>query len=73
MIGPAYTQVAIKTEKALRQLRFIRAERIERINRDRQKNEQDAYEEAFARTFESIMDEKEASEGGSHGETLAAD
>ena len=37
MIGPEYTQIVIKTEKALKQLRFIRSEKIERMVSSRHK------------------------------------
>jgi len=56
LIGPEYTQVAIKTEKAANQLRFIRSERIERINGEQLKMEQDAYQEALALELEKILD-----------------
>lgn len=57
MIGPEYTQVAIKTEKAVNRLHWISAERIERINSDTLKAEQDAYQEAFANEMVRIMGE----------------
>ena len=56
MIGPEYTQVAVKTEKAIKQLRFIRSERIERIADDALRMEQEAYQESFAQVLESIID-----------------
>ena len=40
MIGPEYTQVAIKTEKALANLRWIRSEQIERTDAQTLKKEQ---------------------------------
>ena len=57
MIGPEYTQVVIKTEKALKQLRFIRSEKIERMDGEALRMEQEAYQNAFAQEFEKIMDE----------------
>ena len=42
MIGPEYTQVVIKTEKALKQLRFIRSEKIERMDGEALQMEQEA-------------------------------
>ena len=48
MIGPEYTQVAVKTEKAAAQLRWLYAERIERPDAQTLKAEQAAYQEAFA-------------------------
>lgn len=58
MIGPEYTQVAIKTEKAAKQLRFIRSERIERLDGEQQKSEQDAYQEIFALELQAILDKE---------------
>lgn len=52
MIGPEYVQVAIKTEKALCQLRWIRSERIERMDESVRKAEQDAYLKAFSDELE---------------------
>ncbi len=57
MIGPEYTQVAIKTEKAAEQLCFIRSDRIERMDGEQQKSEQDAYQEAFALEMGRILEE----------------
>ena len=55
-IGPEYMQVAIKTERAAKQLRFIKSEKIERINADALKKEQDDYQKAFTQRFEKISD-----------------
>ena len=57
MIGPEYTQVVIKTEKALKQLRFIRSEKIERMDGEALQMEQEAYQNAFAQECEKIVDE----------------
>ncbi|MBQ8137497.1 MAG: DUF3990 domain-containing protein, partial [Clostridia bacterium] len=48
MIGPEYTQVAIKTEKAVKQLRFVRSEKIRRIAPEALRMEREAYQTAFA-------------------------
>ena len=40
MIGPEFTQIAIKTEKAVRQLHWIRSEKITRIGAEQRKAEQ---------------------------------
>ncbi len=48
LIGPEYTQVAVKTGKAARQLRWIGAERIESMDKAALKAEQEAYQERFA-------------------------
>ncbi|MCR4757980.1 MAG: DUF3990 domain-containing protein [Butyrivibrio sp.] len=57
MIGPEYTQIAIKTEKALKQLRFIGSEKIEGVTGEALKKEQDAYLDVFARELNKIVDE----------------
>ena len=44
MIGPAYTQVAIKTEKAAAQLRWTGSEQIQRPDARMLKAEQDEYQ-----------------------------
>lgn len=49
MIGPEYTQYAIKTEKAAERLRWIRAERIERADAQTLKAEQEEYQDHFAK------------------------
>ncbi len=57
MIGPEYTQAAIKTEKAVKQLRFIKSEKIERITGEKRKLETDAYLEAFAQELEKLLNQ----------------
>ncbi len=59
MIGPEYTQVAIKTEKAAAKLRWIRAERIGRLSEDTLRAEQDAFQEAFGKAFLQVMEERQ--------------
>ncbi len=56
MIGPAYTQVAVKTEKAARQLRWIRAERVERLDARTLEAEQAAYQESFAEELAKLLE-----------------
>ena len=55
MIGPEYTQAAIKTDKAAGQLRWIGSERIERITGDELKTEQDAFQKAFGEELGRIV------------------
>lgn len=57
MIGPEYTQVAIKTEKAAEKLRFIGSEKIGRMVEEQLKAEQAAYQEAFAFELKKILEE----------------
>lgn len=57
MIGPEYTQAALKTEKAVSQLRWIRSERIAGLDSGRRRAEQDEYDAAFARAFREITGE----------------
>ncbi len=56
LIGPEYKQVAIKTEKGVKQLRFIRSEKIERMNEKALKAEQDAFQKAFAEELQRITE-----------------
>ena len=55
MIGPEYMQIAVKTEKAAKQLCFIRSERIERIGSEQMRKEQDDYQQMFAEELALIM------------------
>jgi len=55
MIGPAYTQIAVKTKKAASQLKWIRAERVERPDKETLRKEQKAYEEVFGEALNEIM------------------
>ena len=50
--GPEYTQVAIKTKKAAKQLRFIRSQLIERMDEEALKAEQDEYLKEMAKELE---------------------
>jgi hypothetical protein len=59
MIGPAYTQIAIKTQKAVQQLKWTRSERITRTDEAILKAEQDAFQEVFAAELNRILDEGE--------------
>ena len=58
MVGPEYTQVAIKTEKAAANLHFIGSERIERMDGATLRAEQDAYRAAFAQKLEDITEKE---------------
>lgn len=55
MIGPEYTQVAVKTEKAAARLRFIRSQKITRLPGEALKAEQDAYQTELARELEKLL------------------
>ena len=59
MIGPKYTQVAIKTEKAVKQLRWIRAEAVTKLDAKLRKAEQEAFDLAFAEVLQEIVAAKE--------------
>ena len=52
-VGPAYTQVALKTERAVQRLRWISAERIETADASLIA-EQAAYDEALGRVIETL-------------------
>ena len=58
MVGPEYTQVALKTEKAASQLQWIQSSRIARMEPSHRKAEQDAYDVSFARILQKIVDGK---------------
>ncbi len=58
MIGPEYTQAAIKTEKAVRQLRWIRSEKITRLDESIRKAEEEEYQNAFAKVMLEITGEE---------------
>ena len=54
MVGPEYTQVAIKTRRALDRLRFLGSERISGMDSAQRQEEQRAYQEALAGVMESL-------------------
>ena len=56
LIGPEYTQVAIKTEKAARQLRFLGSEKIAGMDENARQAEQDAFQTAFAEEMQRITE-----------------
>ncbi len=56
VIGPEYTQVALKTKKAVQQLRWLRAEKITRLDETQRKAEQAAYDADFARVLNEITE-----------------
>lgn len=58
MIGPEYTQAAVKTEKAVKQLRFIQSERVERIDGETLRIEQETYQKIFAQELEKIINQQ---------------
>ena len=64
MIGPEYTQVAIKSEKAAQQLQWIRSERIERLDGATLKAEQDLYQKAFSAEIMRILSEEDQLSSG---------
>lgn len=55
MVGPEYTQVAIKSKKAADRLRWIRSEKCPRINAELRKAEQEEYAIAFAEVMQQIL------------------
>ncbi|MBQ6399882.1 MAG: DUF3990 domain-containing protein [Clostridia bacterium] len=57
MIGPEYTQVAVKTDRAAARLRYLRSERIERQDEKSRLLEQEAYQTAFAAAMEEMLGE----------------
>ena len=55
LIGPEYTQAAVKTEKALKQLRWLGAEKIAGLDADARLIEQDAYQTALAKAMGDLI------------------
>ncbi len=62
MIGPLFTQVAIKCDKAAAQLHFVKSKRIERLDSAQKTEEQHRYAEEFSRVLDEISIET-SSEG----------
>ena len=58
MIGPEYTQTVIKTEKAVRQLRFIRSSPVRQPDAGEREAEKEAYQAAFAKALQEIFGEE---------------
>ncbi len=58
MVGPEYTQVVIKTEKAASRLKWIQSDGIARMETDRRKAEQEAYDASLAQILKEILGEK---------------
>ena len=54
MIGPEYTQVAIKTEKAAERLKWISFEEIKKVDDKTLRAEQKEYQERFAEEMAKI-------------------
>jgi len=59
MIGPVYTQIVIRSEKAVRQLKFLRAEILEKEQieqyREAAAQEEKEYQKLFAAEFEKMQ------------------
>lgn len=58
MIGPEYVQAAVKTEKAVRQLRWVRSESIAGLDPQHRKAEQSEYDAVFTKVLQEILAEK---------------
>ena len=58
MIGPEFTQVVIKTEKAASQLKWIRSEKITKLDEAYRRAEQEKYDAAFAEVLQEIVGEE---------------
>ncbi|MCR4782354.1 MAG: DUF3990 domain-containing protein [Lachnospiraceae bacterium] len=55
MVGPEYTQVAIKSEKALANLSFIKSERITRLDDKIREQEALEYQKEFTKRMEMLF------------------
>ncbi len=58
MVGPEYTQVAIKTKKAASQLRWVRSGKIEKLSEEQRRREQEMYDADFAKALGEIIGEE---------------
>ena len=58
MIGPEYTQVAVKTRQAAAHLTWIRYEKITRTDAELRRAEQKAFDAVFAKVLEEIISKK---------------
>ena len=56
LIGPEYTQVAIKSEKAKAQLHWLEAEQITAIDESQHHQEELAYQKLFAAAMQKLND-----------------
>lgn len=56
-IGPEYTQVALKTERAAQQLRWLGAKSLARTEEKQLLREQEEYQRAFAAAMQEIASE----------------
>ncbi len=59
MIGPEYTQIAVKSERAVAQLRWTGATRIEQPDSLTKKTEQKAYQTEFAKRLAELSGTEE--------------
>lgn len=59
LIGPEYTQVAIKTQKAADRLKWLGSEVINRADPEILKAEQEAYQKEFAAEMEKLMEDQD--------------
>ena len=57
LVGPEFTQVAVKTEKAAGQLKWIRSDRVTRLEPERRRAEQEAYDASLAQILQEIVSE----------------
>ena len=55
MIGPEYTQIAIRSEKAAAQLRWMKSEQIHRADEATLQSERESYQESFVAELERII------------------
>ncbi len=55
LIGPEYIQAAVKTEKALKNLRWLKAEKVARLDKETRKKEEEAYQEEFGKAIARIV------------------
>ncbi|MCR5605025.1 MAG: DUF3990 domain-containing protein [Lachnospiraceae bacterium] len=59
MIGPEYTQVAVKTGKAVKQLKWLGSDKVTGVKEYKEllKKEKDEYQEEFAKTMQRLNED----------------
>lgn len=56
-VGPSYVQIAIKTEKAVRQLRWVGSQQVIKPQESQRRKQQEEYSEALSAVMLEIMEE----------------
>jgi hypothetical protein len=54
LIGPEFTQVAIKSEKAISQLRWLGSQKVDRLDASQRQSEREAYSRELEKVLQTI-------------------